>query len=55
MGFSVVCHVCGEILYEGRDMIPLYRLRRKTDGKCPCCGRRLAADPIEIIFKERGS
>jgi len=52
LGFSVVCHVCGEILYEGRDLIPLYRLRIKTDGKCPGCGRKLSVDPLSISFRE---
>ena len=52
LGFSVVCHICGQILYEGNDLIPLYRLRRKTDGKCPGCGRKLSVDPLSISFRE---
>jgi hypothetical protein len=50
LGFSVVCHGCGKLLYEGRDLIPLYRLRRRTDGKCPACGIKLGVDPISIEF-----
>ncbi|MEJ2240862.1 MAG: hypothetical protein P8Y18_01785 [Candidatus Bathyarchaeota archaeon] len=52
MGFSVVCHECGAVLYEGWDMIPLYRLRNKTDGKCPNCGRRLSLRPLSIQLQE---
>ena len=52
MGFSVVCHECGHVLYEGTDMISLYRLRRKTDGKCPMCKRKLAICPMSIDFGE---
>jgi rRNA maturation endonuclease Nob1 len=54
MSFIVVCQGCGKILYEGRDMIPLYRLRRKTEGKCPSCGRKLAVDPLSIKLEEKG-
>jgi rRNA maturation endonuclease Nob1 len=52
MGFNVVCHGCGKLLYQGRDLIPLYRLRRRTDGKCPACGRKLAIRPLSIKFEE---
>ena len=52
MGFSVVCHGCGKLLYEGRDLVPLYRLRRRTDDKCPACGRKLAIRPLSISFQE---
>ena len=31
LGFSIVCHECGHCLYDGRDTIHLFRLRRKTD------------------------
>jgi hypothetical protein len=51
LGFTVVCHGCGKLLYEGRDLIPLYRLRRRTDGKCPAFGRKLGVDPIKIEFE----
>jgi len=51
MGFSVVCYGCGEVLYEGRDMIPLYRLRTKLDARCPACGRKLAIKPQSIILE----
>ena len=49
-GFSVVCHECGQVLYDGRDMIQLYKLRREIDNKCPGCGRRLALEPIKIEY-----
>jgi len=52
LGFSVVCYGCGKSLYSGRDMIPIYRLRRKTDGKCPSCGRKLSIDPLKITFEK---
>ncbi len=51
MAFSVVCHECGEVLYEGRDMIPLYRLRAKCDGRCPACGRKLSINPLSIVLE----
>jgi predicted methyltransferase len=51
MAFTVGCHGCGEILYEGRDMIPFYRLRAKCDNKCPACGRKLAINPLSIILE----
>ena len=54
MSFTVVCHGCGKILYEGRDMIPLYRLRRKTDGKCPYYKRRLSIDPMSVKVENGG-
>ena len=50
MSFKIVCHVCGHVLYQGRDMIQLYKLRRETDNKCPGCGRRLSLDPIKIEY-----
>ncbi len=52
MGFSIVCHGCGNVLYDGNDMIPLYRLRRKIDGRCPSCKRKLAVRPLSISFSE---
>jgi len=54
VGFSVVCHRCGQILYEGRDMIHLYRLRRKTDRKCPGCGGKLSINSLGINFFKMG-
>ncbi len=51
MAFIVVCHGCGEVLYEGRDMIPLYRLKAKHNGKCPKCGRKLANKPQNITLQ----
>jgi ribosomal protein S27E len=47
----VVCHGCGEVLYEGRDMVPLYRLKAKYDGRCPACGKKLANNPQSITLK----
>ena len=52
MGFTVVCHRCGEILYEERNMIPIYRLMAKFEGRCPVCNRKLAVDPIKIEFNQ---
>jgi hypothetical protein len=48
LGFTVVCHGCGEILYEGRDMIPIYRLMIMHEGRCPSCNRKLSITPKKI-------
>ena len=53
MGFIVICHKCGQLLYEGKDMIPLYRLRCKTDGRYPNYNRKLALRPLSINFDSR--
>jgi len=53
LGFSVVCHKCGHCLYEGRDMIHLFRLRRKIDNKCPCCGKKLSIHPLSIKIEDK--
>jgi hypothetical protein len=37
---------------KGRDLIPLYRLRRRTDGKCLGCGRKLSVRPLSINFED---
>ena len=55
MGFSVVCHGCGKSLYEGSDMIPIYRLRKKTNGRCPGCGRKLSIEPLKITCEKMDS
>jgi uncharacterized protein with PIN domain len=51
MTFKVVCQKCGQVLYEGRDMIPIYRLRAKLDNRCPACNRKLSATPKNIELK----
>jgi hypothetical protein len=48
MGFTAVCHECGEILYEGMDVISLYPLRAKYDCRCPACGRKTHTTPLSI-------
>jgi len=40
----------GYVLYGGNDMIPFYRLRRKIDGRCPSCKRKLAIRPLSIKY-----
>ena len=45
MSFRVVCQKCGQLLYAGRDMVYLYRLRKNTDDRCPLCNRKLSLDP----------
>ncbi|MFC1486692.1 hypothetical protein ACFLRN_03245 [Thermoproteota archaeon] len=55
MGFSVVCHGCEKNLYEGSDMIPIYRLRKKTNGRCPDCGRKLSIEPLKITCEKTDS
>jgi hypothetical protein len=52
LGFTVVCHGCGEFLYEGIEMIPIYRLLSKYDGRCPACNRKLSATPKTIELQE---
>ncbi|UCC57657.1 MAG: hypothetical protein JSW14_04550 [Candidatus Bathyarchaeum sp.] len=52
MAFTVVCHRCGEILYEGKDMISLYRLRAKCNGRCPVCEKQLSISPLSIKLRE---
>jgi len=37
---------------DGFDMIPLYRLRREIDGRCPKCKRKLAVRPLSISMSE---
>jgi hypothetical protein len=51
LGISVVCHGCGKLLYERTEMILLNRLRRRIDGKCPDCRRKLGVRPLSIEFK----
>jgi hypothetical protein len=48
LGFTVVCHGCGEILCEGRDIVPIHRLMSKYSGKCPACNRKLSATSKKI-------
>jgi NAD-dependent SIR2 family protein deacetylase len=50
MGFSIVCHECGQVLYEGEKMILLYKLRNEIDNKCPNCKRKLSLKPLTIEF-----
>ena len=52
MGFSIICHECGHSLYEGRDMIQLYKLRREIDNRCPSCGRKLSIRPLGIKVED---
>jgi len=48
MGLKIVCHQCNQLLYEGFDLIPFFKLRDKIDGKCPNCKRKLAIRPITV-------
>ena len=34
MGFSIVCNGCGKLLYQGNQMILLYKLRNEIDNRC---------------------
>ena len=52
MALRLVCHECGKILYEGRDMIPIYMLRKRTEEKCPSCNRKLSIEPLKIIYEK---
>lgn len=51
MGFTVVCHGCGHVLYQGIDIIPFYKLRSQLEGKCPSCERKLAIRPVTVKLK----
>ena len=53
MGFSIVCHECGHTLYNGRDMILLYKLRREIDNRCPGCKRKLSLKPLSIKVEDK--
>jgi len=53
MGFTIVCQECGHSLYEGEDMIHLFRLRRKIDNRCPGCGRKLSIRPLGIKVEDK--
>jgi hypothetical protein len=44
----VGCHRCGEVLYEGVEMIPFYRLMSEFDGRVTSCKRRLLFPPMMI-------
>ncbi|MEJ2272490.1 MAG: hypothetical protein P8X91_08460 [Candidatus Bathyarchaeota archaeon] len=48
MGFSIVCHECGQVLYEGEKM--MRALRRDIDNRCPNCKRKLSLKPLSIEF-----
>lgn len=53
MGFSIVCHECSQVLYEGEKMILLYKLRNEIDNKCPNCKRKLAMHPLSIKIGDK--
>jgi hypothetical protein len=46
--FTVACHECGEVLYEGIDLIPLETLTSKYKGNCPACNSQLSITPKTI-------
>jgi len=48
MGLKIVCHRCGNTLYEGFDLIPFFKLRAELDGKCPKCKRKLSVRPVNV-------
>lgn len=51
MGLSIVCNGCGNVLYDGVDIIPFYKLRQEIDNKCPKCKRKLAIRPITVELR----
>ena len=51
MGFSIVCHECVQVLYEGEKMILLYKLRNKINNRCPSCKRKLT-EPLSIEIED---
>jgi hypothetical protein len=53
LGFNVIFHKCGQIFYEGTDMIHLFRLRRKTDNKFLGYGRKLAIHPLSVEVEDK--
>jgi len=53
MGFNIVCHKCGHSLYEGEDMIHLFRLRRRINNRCPGCGRKLSIRPLSVKVEDK--
>lgn len=45
---KVLCHKCGQLLYEGEELKPPDEILQKYDGKCPNCGRKLTLIPVSV-------
>ncbi|MDH5782609.1 MAG: hypothetical protein OEZ35_02945 [Candidatus Bathyarchaeota archaeon] len=46
------CQKCGTILYQDIELKPPYEIVQRYDGRCPKCGRRLSAIPINVEIKK---
>ncbi len=47
----VVCHGCGQVLYEGQELRPPDEILQQHGGNCPKCGRKLSLLPIDVEVK----
>jgi len=47
----VICHECGEILYEGDDLKTPDEIIQRHNGRCPKCGRKLSSVPSSVEVK----
>jgi len=52
---QIICRKCGEVLYNGLELLPPEDVIRKYDEKCPKCGSKLRfkSEDVEIkIYKK---
>jgi DNA-directed RNA polymerase subunit RPC12/RpoP len=47
----VVCHGCGQLLYEGAELKPPDEIIHQHEGKCPNCGKKLSLLPLGVEVK----
>lgn len=48
---QIICHGCGELLYEGTELKPPDEIIQRYNGKCPKCGRKLSMVPTSVEVK----
>jgi len=48
---QVICHECGFVLYEGKELRPPDEIIQQHDGKCPKCGKKLSFIPKKVEVK----
>ena len=36
---SVICSKCSKVLYQGQELIPIDKIIKSYNGKCPNCGK----------------
>jgi len=47
----VICHGCGQVLYEGTELKPPDEIIHQHDGKCPNCSKKLSLLPLSVDVK----